>query len=615
MPSAVTLSAHEPLMVNTIGHSLGALLFAAVFFLVWRSARRPALAAALAFVWNAASLAVLALNDFGWPGAGILVSVATSALCLLPAVLLDVFLARRSPWLVRAGYAVGIGATVLHVLEHAFPLIDIHRIALVFTTTGFALLTPLSLWAGRHDPRPARSRLLAAMALFLFAITFVHYGSGHPHNAWSLELLIHHAGVPLALIVLLQDYRFVLLDVFVRLLASLTLAGGMIVAGYWAITTLGVRVMAPDSAFRQGIVLVSACLLLLLYGLLRARVQNGLTRVLFGRASLDAVREELHRQCTECPDEQAYLTRAASLIGDFLQAETIALPETTSARLQQRPWHYPATAAELELSGSGIEAVLPLRLGSGEVQLVAFGPRRGGRRYLSEDLEALARLSSVVLEHVEHFRTTEMRRLVAQAELRALESQIHPHFLFNALNTLYGIIPKEARGARDTVLNLADILRYFLQRERTYLPLQEEVAIIRSYLAIETLRLGPRLRTEFDLDEKAMSQPIPLLSVEPLVENSIKHGISQLPEGGVVRLTARLEDGSLAIRVEDTGGGFERATADSTRGAGVGLSNVRRRLELCYGPAAQLEIQTSPEGSSVGFRIPVAAAQPQAGAA
>jgi two-component system, LytTR family, sensor kinase len=227
MPTAVTLSAHEPLMVNTIGHSLGALLFAAVFVLVWRTAHRPALAAALAFVWNAASLAVLAMNDFGWPGSSIVVSVATSALCLLPAVLLDVFLARRSPWLVRAGYAVGIGATVLHVLEHASPQWDVHRFALIFTTTGFALLTPLSLWAGRHDPRPARSRLLAAMALFLFAITFVHYGSGDPHGAWSLELLIHHAGVPLALIVLLQDYRFILLDVFVRLLASLTLAGAM----------------------------------------------------------------------------------------------------------------------------------------------------------------------------------------------------------------------------------------------------------------------------------------------------------------------------------------------------------------------------------------------------
>ena len=608
----VTLSAHEPLMVNTIGHSLGAVLFAVFFLLVMRSARLPAVAAALAFVWNAASLTVLALNDLAWPGSGLFVSIATSALCLLPAVLLDVSLARRSPNLVRAGYAVGIIATVLHAFEHASPGLDVHRIALIFTTAGFVILTPLSLWSGRNDARSARSRLVAAMALFLFAITFVHYGSGDAHGLWSLELLVHHAGVPLALVVLLQDYRFVLVDVFVRMLASLALAGVVVVAGIHALGALGVRVQEPPSPFRQGLALVAACLLLFLYGALRARLQQGLTRVLFGRSGIDAVGEHMHRLCSECPDEHAYLERAAAVLGEFLQADAVPVPEAIAERLSHRQLHYPATAAELELGGTGIEAILPLRLGSGELKLLAFGHRRGGRRYLSEDLETLARLSTILLEHVEHFRTAEMRRLVSQAELRALESQIHPHFLFNALNTLYGVIPKEARGARATVLNLADILRYFLQRERTYIPLDEELAIIRSYLEIEKLRLGDRLRTEFDVQEQALRQLIPLLSLEPLVENSIKHGISQLPAGGIVRIVARMENGVLHVRVEDTGAGFSPTSQDSTRGAGVGLQNVRRRLVLCYGPESELEIASSPAGSSVGFRIP---AQVQVGAA
>ncbi|MEP7362177.1 MAG: histidine kinase [Acidobacteriota bacterium] len=612
MMTHVTLSAHEPLMVNTIGHSLGAVLFAVFFLLVMRSARLPAVAAALAFVWNAASLTVLAMNDFGWPGSGLFVSIATSALCLLPAVLFDVSLAPGSRGLVRVGYAVGIGATILHGFEHFSPGLDVHRIALIFTTAGFVILTPLSLWTARTDSRPARSRLVAAMALFLFAITFVHYGSGDAHGWWSLELLVHHAGVPLALVVLLQDYRFVLVDVFVRMLASLALAGVVLAAGVQALRALGVRILEPPSPFRQGMALVAACLLLFLYGTLRGRLQQGLTRVLFGRSGLDTVSEQMHRLCTECPDEHGYLERAAELLGEFLQAETVKVPDAIAERLSRRQWHYPATAAELELSGSGIEAILPLRLGSGELKLLAFGHRRGGRRYLSEDLETLARLSTILLEHVEHFRTAEMRRLVSQAELRALESQIHPHFLFNALNTLYGVIPKEARGARATVLNLADILRYFLQRERTYIPLEEEMAIIRSYLEIEKLRLGDRLRTEFDVQEQALRQLIPLLSLEPLVENSIKHGISQLPGGGLVRIVARMESGELHVRVEDTGSGFSAGSPDSTRGAGVGLPNVRRRLELCYGPGAQLQIETSARGSSVGFRIP---AQVQAGAA
>ncbi|HZO52817.1 MAG TPA: histidine kinase [Bryobacteraceae bacterium] len=612
MITHVTLSTHEPLMVNTIGHSLGAILFAVFFLLVMRSSRLPAVAAALAFIWNAASLSVLAMNDWGWPGSGIFVSIATSALCLLPAVLLDVSLARRSPNLVRAGYAVGIGATILHAFEHFSPGLDVHRIALIFTTAGFVILTPLSLWAGRSDARSARSRLVAAMALFLFAITFVHYGSGDAHGLWSLELLVHHAGVPLALVILLQDYRFVLVDVFVRMLASLTLAGVVLLAGIHALGALGVSIQEPPSPFRQGMALVAACLLLFLYGTLRGRLQYGLTRVLFGRSSLDSVSEQMHRLCSECPDENSYLDRAAALLGEFLQASTVPVPEPIAERLNRRQWHYPATAAELELNGTGIEAVLPLRLGSGELKLLAFGHRRGGRRYLSEDLETLARLATILLEHVEHFRTAEMRRLVSQAELRALESQIHPHFIFNALNTLYGVIPKEARGARATVLNLADILRYFLQRERTYISLEEEMAIIRSYLEIEKLRLGDRLRTEFDVQEQALHQLIPLLSLEPLVENSIKHGISQIPEGGLVRIFARMDNCMLHVRVEDTGSGFSPSSQDSTRGAGVGLQNVRRRLALCYGPEAELEIASSGEGTSVGFRIP---AQVQVGAA
>ena len=608
----VTLSVHEPLMVNTIGHSLGAVLFGVFLLLVIRSARLPAVAAALALVWNAASLAVLAINDWGWPGSSVFVSIATSALCLLPAVLLDVSLSTGSRGLVRAGYAVGIGATILHAFEHFSPGLDVHRIALIFTTAGFVVLTPLSLLVRRSDTRSARSRLVAAMALFLFAITFVHYDSGDAHGLWSLELLVHHAGVPLALVVLLQDYRFVLFDVFVRMLASLTLAGVVLALGMQALSAFGVRILEPPSAFRQGMALVAACLLLFLYGTLRGRLQQALTRVLFGRSGLESVAEQMHRLCSECPDEHAYLDRAATLLGAFLQADTVPVPGQVAERLSRRQWHYPATAAELNLSGSGIEAILPLRLGSGELKLLAFGHRRGGRRYLSEDLESLARLSTMLLEHIEHFRTAEMRRLVSQAELRALESQIHPHFLFNALNTLYGVIPREARGARATVLNLADILRYFLQRERTYIPLEDELAIIRSYLEIEKLRLGDRLRTEFDVQDQALRQLIPLLSLEPLVENSIKHGISTLPGGGLVRIVARCESGALHVRVEDTGGGFTTESRDSTRGAGVGLQNVRRRLALCYGPDAELEIATSPEGTSVGFRITT---QAQVGAA
>jgi len=190
---------------------------------------------------------------------------------------------------------------------------------------------------------------------------------------------------------------------------------------------------------------------------------------------------------------------------------------------------------------------------------------------------------------------------VARAELRALQAQIHPHFLFNAFNTLYGIIPKEARGARETVLNLADIFRYFLRQNQTFVTIREELAIIRAYLQIEGLRLGAKLASEIEIDPALEEAKIPLLSIQPLVENAVKHGIAPLAEGGRVRLRVVREGGALRVEVSDTGRGFQ----EKVGGAGVGLENVRQRLRLCYGPDAELRIDSAATGSTVSFRIPL----------
>jgi two-component system LytT family sensor kinase len=202
-----------------------------------------------------------------------------------------------------------------------------------------------------------------------------------------------------------------------------------------------------------------------------------------------------------------------------------------------------------------------------------------------------------------------MRRLVTQAELKALESQIHPHFLFNALNTLYGVIPRQASGARRTVLNLAEILRYFLHGDRTFIPLSEELRIVEAYLEVEALRLGERLRSEIHIPASLRETPIPVLSLQPLVENAVKHAVAVNMGGGCVRVAARSTHEGVLISVEDTGPGFAASLSDSpSRGHGVALANVTRRLELCYGPAGALRIETSPTGSAVAFLVPAEAA-------
>ena len=140
-----------------------------------------------------------------------------------------------------------------------------------------------------------------------------------------------------------------------------------------------------------------------------------------------------------------------------------------------------------------VQALVPLRFSRGDVQLLLLGSRFGGRRYLSEDLEILERFASIICEQVERIRNSEMQLLVTQAELRSLQAQINPHFLFNALNTLYGTIARENSAARHLVSNLASLFRYSFSVDRGMIRVEEELTIVRAYLEIEELRLGAKL--------------------------------------------------------------------------------------------------------------------------
>jgi LytS/YehU family sensor histidine kinase len=167
------------------------------------------------------------------------------------------------------------------------------------------------------------------------------------------------------------------------------------------------------------------------------------------------------------------------------------------------------------------------------------------------------------------------------------------------------VIPREAAGARRLLLNLSDIFRYFLQSDKAFVALEDEMRIVESYLAIEKARLGDKLQTELAVDGAALRELIPVLSIQPLVENAVKHGAAARPQGGGVRIEVTREDRGLRVSVMDTGPGFENAHGTRAReGAGVGLENVSRRLSLCYGPEAAIEIDGSSNGTRVSFFAP-----------
>jgi two-component system sensor histidine kinase AlgZ len=201
----------------------------------------------------------------------------------------------------------------------------------------------------------------------------------------------------------------------------------------------------------------------------------------------------------------------------------------------------------------------------------------------------------------------EMRALVVarDAELRALKAQINPHFLFNSLNSISALAGVDAGRARDMCVRLSDFLRNSLRMgERENVPLSEELALAQSYLGVEQVRFGSRLRIEQHIEPASNACLVPPLLLQPLVENAVKHGIASMVEGGVIGLAARIEEASLRITVENP---FdpESATASKT---GFGLQIVRRRLQARYGERAAMAAQSDGNHYRVEILLPVESA-------
>ena len=208
----------------------------------------------------------------------------------------------------------------------------------------------------------------------------------------------------------------------------------------------------------------------------------------------------------------------------------------------------------------------------------------------------------------------EQKRLVLEARLDALQRQINPHFLFNTLNSIATLIRVRPEQARELIVKLANILRALLKDHDSYVPFREELNFTDDYLGIEVVRFGAdKLRIVKEIEPATLELQVPSMLLQPLVENSIKHGLEPRISGGTITLRSRLEGGNFVIEVEDDGVGIapERALRTGVltqEGNGIGMRNVRERLEVLYGNAAGLEITSRPgRGTRVTMQMPHAA--------
>jgi two-component system, LytTR family, sensor kinase len=611
-------------LVHLVGFTTGIILYAMLAVMTRRrpsyvvaprdehtADRLPLVAAIFGVVWNVGAMLVYAARDFGiaypmaWVGA-----VAYSALGLLPAVVVHSTITRTGRggyrWLLAVAYVGSAAAAVLHVAGASRGETPSAVGLLLLTITYAALVGVLAVTERR---RAGFQRTLTAVALAAFAVSALHLSQRAgvvDEDPWAIELIGHHASLPLVLAILYQDYRFAFSDLFLkRALAVLVLAG--LVSLLYA--TLAAPLVDPHAiAARQSqddgshLFATEALLALwiataLAYPFIQRRVFRFVDRVILRRADYRELRGELGRRLASASDANEALDVTCSLLARALGATNV----TWHSSAARGRGSYPTITLDARRTEAGITIPTAIEP-SFEIQL---SPSTSGRSLLSDDLMLIDAVAAAVGRRIDEVRIDaeritreqrerEMQRLATEAELRALRAQLNPHFLFNALNTLGHLMQVAPDRAMATLYRLTALLRAVLRRSNgQFVALNDELDILESYLAIEHERFHERLTVSIDIPAELRSARIPPLLLQPLVENAIKHGIAPRKEGGRVVVRALRDaadvgdEGFLRLFVVDSGGPWK----DGSDGNGVGLANIENRLRLYYGAAAAVTMR------------------------
>ncbi len=257
------------------------------------------------------------------------------------------------------------------------------------------------------------------------------------------------------------------------------------------------------------------------------------------------------------------------------------------------------------------EVAAPLRLDTRTVGTIAV-------TYPAFDVPAFDRIEAVaglVSLQFAIAELTEEAKLASDARLDALRAQINPHFLFNTLNTIAAKSRTDPNEARRLLQRLADFFRYGVQQEGQFAEFAHEYFFVRTYLSLEQARFDERLSVRYDIDPQVLTAQIPVLTIQPLVENAVKHGISPKPEGGTVRVSAKVDPlaSSISIGITDDGIGMEadhlaKVASGEIEGTnnGVGFRNIHERLQRLYGSRYHLAIRSTPgKGTRIELDLPM----------
>jgi len=637
-------------LLNLVGLSTGVALYAMLLAMVVRAARAPSTrqsldpvllaTALLGLVWNLCALPAYELPQVGIAGPfPWLVAVGFSALGFLPAAVVHSILrdgvlgVRGSLKRSLATIAYGVSAIALLLQFRAAARGDTVPSVLameLLTYTFVALVVPL---AAVTRGQPGARRALWVAALAIFAVSALHLSQFHQgESSWPVELLGHHASVPLAFAMLYQDYPFALADLFLKRALALLI---LVSTSFVAIAAFG----ASSAAFGHFVQMdprqVGALVTLwvataLVYPTLRRATSWFVDAVVLHRPDYRSLRASIASRVQDTESIPAILDAVCTTLTPALSARAVVWHESSAAEDE-------AIGATVAIVGSRADeladtlsrrdvrhefwtgtprpaAIVGVPTAEAPRFLLAVMDLTGGRRLLSDDVATLETVGLVVARRIDTIRITheryererreqEIERLASEAELRALRAQINPHFLFNALTTIGYLIQTTPARALETLMRLTSLLRGVLRSEGEFTTLGRELEIIEAYLDIERARFEHRLRVRIDVPPALRDLRLPPLLLQPLVENAVKHGIAPLRDGGEVVVSARAQPGgldaaALILTVQDTGAGSTPEELERRRRSGVGLQNVERRLSCQYGERATLTARTAPGGGT-----------------
>lgn len=505
------------------------------------------------------------------------------------------------------GVALSIAANVLHlraILHTDAGSPAAWKMWAWITVIGYAALMALiAVYMWKLTP-VQRSISIAAMAVFAVSALHMIQGGdvGSSIPLWG-ELVVHYAPLPLVAALLYQEYRFALADVFFKRTVGLIIL---------VVIATGAYLVAKQSG-SQAVTISLWIGTALLYPLLQQSVNQFVDRRILRRSTAREVRIRLASAIDNEDSIEVILDTACIILRDALTARWVtwsAHRKDDDVKSRREAYRYPPYI------------LMDVSVSENPTYSIAVGELAGGRRLLSGDMDVLEIVSLDVARRIDAVRMTEERfertsreaealALATEAELKALQAQLNPHFLFNALTTVGHLIQIAPDRALSTLLRLTDLLRAVLRKTSgDFVPLQDEILLIEAYLAIERERFEERLTTHIDVSQSVMAWPIPPLLIQPLVENAIKHGIAPLSAGGDVTIKASVSkrsDGEevLLVSVTDTGAGVAMRKMMRGKRQGVGLSNIERRMEQLYGKAASMSVSSEPgEGMKVELEIP-----------